>query len=417
MERSSVLSYLSSLEGRGIRTDLRVVEEVLKAMGSPHQAYPSILIGGTNGKGSIAVLTESILLKARHRVGLYTSPHLTEPRERIRFAGVQISPEDFLIWAERIRRAADHLTYFEFLTVLAFVYFAAKQVDVAVFEVGMGGRFDATNVAKAKISVISNVSLDHEAYLGRTLERIAAEKAGIIKEGGICLTASHQKAVIGVLSAMCRERGATLRRLGGEIRCRRTKDCRFSYHGPDLALGNLRCGLAGGHQIRNAALAVGVVEVLVGEGFSIEEAAVRKGLEEVRWPGRLEVTAEDPLVVLDGAHNPAGMAALCRALRECFSYGRLIVVFGVLADKRAALMMRKIAPLAAQIILTRPPSDRALDPFALVGEARRWCSAVKVVENPREALEEALQVAERGDLICITGSLYLVGLLRRDLVP
>ncbi|MCX7634894.1 MAG: bifunctional folylpolyglutamate synthase/dihydrofolate synthase, partial [Syntrophales bacterium] len=338
MGRSSILSYLSSLEGRGIRTDLGVIREVLEAMGRPHEAYPSVLIAGTNGKGSTAAMMEAILRAAGLRTGLYTSPHLADPRERICCHGAMISPDDFVRCLEQVRAATDRLTYFEFLTAAAFVHFAEQGVEIAVLEVGMGGRYDATNVAKGKMAVITNVSYDHQAYLGTTLARIAAEKAGIIRAGGVCLTAVRQRSAWKVIEGVCREKAATLMRLGGEISCRAMAEGRFAYRGPMWTLREMRCALRGAHQVRNAALAVGAAEMLVREGFPIREEAVRRGLEAVRWPGRLEVVARDPLVVLDGAHNPAGMATLRRALRECFTFRRLLVVFGALQDKDAGAM-------------------------------------------------------------------------------
>jgi len=419
MDYAQALSYLASLQGRGMRLDLAAFREALAEVGNPQESYPCVLIGGTNGKGSVAAMTAAVLTAAGYRVGLYTSPHLRDVRERIRISGVEIAPEELAAFTgELASSGGDGLTYFEFLTALAFLFFARRGVDIAVLEVGMGGRLDATNVVNPPTCAVTDVSWEHRAYLGRTLARIAAEKAGIIKEGAVCLTASRKRAVLGVLEEVCRARGARLRRLGAELRVRRRGDGVFSYQGTRWRLHDLKIPLVGDHQIQNAALAVGVAEALEETGTAVGEGAVREGLAAVRWPGRLEVfPCERIQILLDGAHNPAGMAALRRALEGRFRPRRLITVFGCLGDKDYRRMLMKIAPLTDLLILTRPGSDRALPPGSLAAEGRRWCRDVVVKEEPRAALASALAAAGEGDLVCVTGSLYLVGELRGLLAP
>jgi dihydrofolate synthase/folylpolyglutamate synthase len=281
-------------------------------------------------------------------------------------------------------------------------------VDVAVLEVGMGGRLDATNVVRPEVSIISNIAMDHAEYLGRRLEDIAREKAGIIKHGGVCITAARQAPVLEVIDRVCREKRARLFRVGREIRLRAKAGGSFDFRGPALEMTNLALALKGPHQRENTACALGALGILRGRGFEIADEAVRLGLSAVRWKGRLEIVAEHPTVLLDGAHNPAGAEALRKALGE-FKYRRLILVLGILADKDYRGMIRRLAPLTHRLIATQPPDERALAPDLLAAEAMRWNRRVEVLANPREAVARARAVAGAADLICIAGSLYLVG--------
>jgi dihydrofolate synthase / folylpolyglutamate synthase len=403
------LQYLEGLKGRGIRPGLGPVRRLLQQLGSPQARYKSILVGGTNGKGSIAATLAQILQTAGYRVGLYTSPHLVDFRERIRVDGAMISEEALRERIGQVRRKdREGVTYFEFATALALVHFARCRVDVAVLEVGMGGRLDATNVVRPEFSIISNIAMDHAEYLGRRLEDIAREKAGIIKRGGVCITAARQAPVLAVINRVCREKRARLFRVGREIRLRAKAGGSFDFRGPALELTNLALALKGPHQRENTACALGALGILRGRGFEIADEDVRLGLSAVRWKGRLEIVAEHPTVLLDGAHNPAGAAALRKALGE-FKYRRLILVLGILADKDYRGMIRRLAPLAHRLIATRPPDERALAPDLLAAEAMRWNRRVEVLANPREAVARARAVAGAADLICIAGSLYLVG--------
>ena len=402
-------AYLDSLKGRGIRPGLGPVRRLLERLGSPQKCCKSVLVGGTNGKGSIAAILAVILQAAGYRVGLYTSPHLVDFRERIRVDGAMI-PEEALRALIRQVRSADRegITYFEYATALAFLYFAHCRVDVAVLEVGMGGRLDATNVAWPELSIISNIAMDHAEYLGRHLEDIAWEKAGIIRRGGVCITAARQATVLAVIDRVCREKRAQLLRVGHEIRIRAKAGGSLDFRGPALELANLALALKGPHQRENTACALGALGILRGKGFEIGDEAVRLGLTAVRWNGRLEIVAEHPTVILDGAHNPAGAAALRKALGE-FKYRRLILILGILADKDYRGMIRRLAPLAHRLIVTRPPDERALAPDLLAAEAMRWNRKVEVLADPRDAVARARTIAGAADLICVAGSLYVVG--------
>lgn len=406
-------SYLDALMKNGIRLDLKPFEVLLSKLQQPQRAYPSILVGGTNGKGSIAAMITAILMKAGCRVGLYTSPHLVDVRERIRVNGQMIGLEEIGACIAEIRAADDPgLTYFECLTAAAFLHFRVQHVDLAVLEVGMGGRLDATNVVTPILSVISNVTLEHTNFLGKRLRDIAVEKAGIIRKGGVCLTAATQKTVLQTLRDRCRECGAELLELGRDFRIRERRDGSFSYRGKSLQLRDVKTALRGLHQAKNAALAVAAIEELTGCGYPATEKNIIDGLSSVRWPGRLETVRIRPAVILDGAHNPAATAVLCRSLKRFYSWRRLIVVFGVLGDKKYGAMVKMLCSLADELIITTPKTERSVSPAVLLAVARDYGVKTDVVENPSDALKEAMAAADADDLICVTGSLYLVGEIR-----
>ena len=263
MTYRETLAYLSGLNSLGIRFGLDPIRSLLGRLNDPQGSFPSVLIAGTNGKGSVAAMTAAILSTAGFRTGLYTSPDLIDVRERIRIDGRMISREETASCVDEVQsRIREEVSYFEFLTAMAFLHFQKKKADIAVLEVGLGGRLDATNVVIPLVSVITNISLEHREYLGNTLEQIAREKGGIIKEGGICLTAARQKPVIETLEGICRERGASLYRVGKEIRTIVHRDGTFSYRGIGRSQERLVCPLIGRHQISNAALALGAVELI-----------------------------------------------------------------------------------------------------------------------------------------------------------
>jgi dihydrofolate synthase / folylpolyglutamate synthase len=408
------LAYLSGLNKMGIRFGLDPIRSLLERLQNPQNGYPTILIAGTNGKGSVAAMTAAILSAGGYRTGLYTSPDLTDFRERIRINHVMISRREAADCVEQVKeKVTEDVSYFEFLTAMAFLHFYRQRVDIAVLEIGMGGRLDATNVVIPLLSVITNISLEHREYLGNTLEKITREKGGIIKEGGICLTAAVQKPVIETLMTLCREKAAKLYRLRKEIRIRINRNKTFSYSGIGLRYKNLVCPLAGRHQYANAALALGAVELIGQAGFRIDEHAVIEGLRNTRWEGRLELLQSAPMLLLDGAHNTAGALTLCRALKNDFSYRRLWLIFGVLGDKDYRAMVKRLFPLADGVILTRPESDRALPLDVLLTVAREFNRKIRVVENPGNALRQALSQSGERDLICVAGSLYLVGAIKR----
>ena len=408
------LDYLSKLNSMRIRLGLDRIRRLLKRLNHPQKRYATVVIGGTNGKGSIAAMTASMLSMGGFRTGLYTSPHLIDVRERIRIDGHMISIEEMQACIEEVKRqVTDDVTYFEFLTAAAFLYFDRRQVDVAVLEVGMGGRLDATNVTEPVVSVVSNIALDHLTYLGTRLEDIAREKIGIIKPGISCVTAVRQSHLVKMLEEACLERKTRLYRLGKDIKVRNETDGIFSFKGIHKDYNHLSCPLKGRHQIDNAALAVATVTLLSEKGFRLENNAIYQGLKDTHWEGRLEILQKRPVVLIDAAHNPAGIGALCDTLKTQFSYRRLIVIFGVLNDKDYKNMLRKMAPLVQHLIITRPDSSRALSPEKIFMIAQQYHCETVIVEKPDEALHQALVEAGSDDLICITGSVYLIGEIKR----
>jgi len=436
---SQAIAYLYGLQRYGVKLGLENIQRLLEAVGDPHRRFPSILIGGTNGKGSTAVFLSSILRAAGYRVGLYTSPHLLEFTERIQVDGQAVAEVDVAMLIDELRSviadlfvsphathpapgaasgAPTHPTFFEVATVLAFLHFVRSKVDYAVVEVGMGGRFDATNVLDAQVAVITNIALEHEEYLGKTLGAIATEKAGIVKEGTQVVTAVDAPEALAVISDACRKRGATL------------FDIRSSYdwrvHRSDLSGQRFSLGekgqpaetfdipLLGRHQVINAVAALAAARLLRTAGAVISEGSIREGLRQARWPGRLQLIHGQPLVILDGAHNPAGAIALRAFLEEQRFAGRLTLVFGVLQDKNWIAMLQELAPLAKQVILTRPESERAADPRRLP-EAERFCQKIEILEDVAEAIALAKAVTDPEDAIVITGSLFVVSAALRAL--
>ena len=374
-------------------------------------------------------MTASMLSMGGFRTGLYTSPHLIDVRERIRIDGHMISIEEMQACIEEVKRqVTDDVTYFEFLTATAFLYFDRRQVDVAVLEVGMGGRLDATNVTEPVVSVVSNIALDHLTYLGTRLEDIAREKIGIIKPGISCVTAVRQKHLVKMFEEACLERKTRLYRLGKDIKVRNETDGIFSFKGIHKDYHHLSCpvpvliGLGARWsasseiehlRLANAALAVATVTLLSEKGFRLENNAIYQGLKDTHWEGRLEILQKRPVVLIDAAHNPAGIGALCDTLKTQFSYRRLIVIFGVLNDKDYKNMLRKMVPLVQRLIITRPDSSRSLSPEKIFMIAQQYHCETVIVEKPDEALHQALVEAGPDDLICITGSVYLIGEIKR----
>jgi dihydrofolate synthase/folylpolyglutamate synthase len=412
------LEYLYGLNSLNIRLGLGPVSRLLDRLNNPHETYGSVLIGGTNGKGSIAAMAASILEKGGFRVGLYTSPHLTDIRERIRVNGRMITREEMASCVEEVRKEVrEDITYFECLTAVAFLHFFRVRIHVAVLEVGMGGRLDATNVVKPYVSVVSNISLDHRTYLGNSLEAIAREKGGIVKKRGVCITAAKQRRVINVLEDICLQRGATLLRLGRDMKVEIKRNGTFSYRGLGEGYKDLICPLMGRHQIENAALAIGAIESMRRKGFDIDGGTIARGLRNTQWEGRLEILQRDPTIIVDGAHNPAGISALSGALKSEFEYKRLILIFGVLNDKDYGTMLRTIVPLADHLIITRPQTDRAMPPGKIEPVASRYTpQGIEVIENSLDALKKAISLAGVNDLICVTGSLYLVGEIKQAFI-
>jgi len=410
MNKPTPCSYLDSLNVNKMRFGLKAVQALLSRLDNPQKSYPAIIIAGTNGKGSTAAMTASILSSAGYNVGLYTSPHLVDVRERIMVNGKKISRKDFNRTIEQVKEEVTQpVTYFEFLTAAAFVYFRNRKIDIAVLEVGLGGRLDATNVCTPLVSVVTNIHYDHTAYLGNTLESITREKTGIVKPGGICLTAAKQKIVLKVMEEVCLKRRAKLYRFGRDIKIKKQQNGLLTYQGFSRNLKNIEMPLRGEHQTFNSALALATVELCARRGFSVDEEAMLAGLKKTHWEARMEILQERPLFLLDGAHNPAGIDSLCRALKKDFSGRRLILIFAALADKDYHMMLKRIIPLAHTVILTSLKTVRVAPMKDMIKTAKKRGSVPVIAETVPQAMEIALAMAGDQDLVCATGSFYLAG--------
>ncbi len=460
------IQYLYSLEKYGIRLGLKRIKTFLKSLGNPQDRLNLIHVAGTNGKGSTCALIESVLIRAGYKVGLYTSPHLVRFNERIRINGREITDKKVAELVKRIKQRSGEtekwrngettkqnprfpdspiprlpcaLTFFEFTTAMAFLYFAEEKVDIAVIEVGLGGRLDATNVGSPIVSIITNIEKDHEAILGSRITDIAFEKAGIIKRDGILISAEEKSAALKVLASECRRKRAAFYRLNKDFLIddsQKSGGITFSFKGRRRVFKDLKTNLLGRHQLFNCACALEALEVLEEDGYDIKESAVRKGLKNIVWPGRLEIVSKRPLIVLDCAHNPAGAAVLKHALQREFNYKRLFLILGIMADKDIKGIISTLAPIADTVILTRPKTERAaslemlykeiMDLRVMNYELRMKDSnrkskilnrklKIMLIEDVQEACRTAISMSKAGDMLCITGSIFTVGEAREAL--
>ena len=427
-EYQASLQYLVNLTTFGINFGLGRIEELLKRLGNPEKALRVIHVGGTNGKGSTTVMIARILKKSGHKVGVFTSPHMHDWRERMVINGLMIPKERVIqvikrvvpLLEDMVAEGFEHPTEFEVSTALAFLYFAEEKVDFAVIEVGLGGAIDSTNVVSPLISVITNVGMDHMDYLGSDVVSIAKVKAGIIKPNSIVVTASENPDVIRVLREQAKAMGVPLWLVGEDVRFESNwsgeLEQEFDLIGLHAIYSKIRLSLIGLHQLRNAATAVTVCEVLQSEyGVSIPREAVYTGLSEVVWPGRLELLSLKPKVLLDGAHNVDGAEALTQAI-PLYTRDRLILCLGMLADKEREKVVTMLVPLADEIIITRPDSPRAGDWKALGSLAEQHGRPVTCIENPKEAVIFALSRLGENDMLCVTGSIYMLADARLALI-
>lgn len=405
------VEYLYSLQKFGVKLGLSKIFDLLNALGNPHEGQKYIHIGGTNGKGSVAAFIASILKQAGLKVGLYSSPHLVRFTERFRINNEEIPHEKAVALIRQLRNAAipeDPPTFFEATTAMAMAYFAGEKTDIAIMEVGMGGRLDATNVITPLVSVITNISMEHQLVLGSRLLDIAYEKAGIIKEGVDVVTGATRPAVTGIFQSICREKGSPLWRVGRDVAYRTTASG-LHYYGLNHRLNGLQLGLMGKFQARNAVVALAVIERLEQKGLKISSQDIREGLKDTVWPGRMQVVARNPTIVLDGAHNPAAIRALAGSITAGFEYRRLILVIGVMEDKAIRLLLKGIVPVSDHVIYTRPVYPRAASPETLMNEASSLGIPGEVALFLSGALERAMDMADSRDLILVCGSLFTAG--------
>lgn len=400
--------YLNSLGLHTIKPGLGRISAILNAEGNPHLDINTVLVAGTNGKSSTATAISDILISAGFSTGLYTSPHLMQLEERIKIDSKAIPRTTLGELISRVRRASDieklRPSYFETLTAAAFVYFKNMKVDFAVLEVGMGGKWDATNVARPLISAITNVSIDHEQYLGKTEEKIAAEKAGIVKKGTPLVTAARG-AALGVIEKMCREKESPVLRNGTEFFIEETEDSAFSYAGPLWKMKNIRVETKGIFHKQNVCIALACAEFLSGGGFEISRELAKSAVEQTRLAGRMEYIRNKPPLIIDGAHNPAAALCLAESLEKLHGEKRFVFVIAMSKDKDHRLFIKRIAKKCSRLIFTRANDRKSAKPEELIKFAPANTEA-EIAETPESALRKALKNPLP---CCVTGSLYLAG--------
>jgi dihydrofolate synthase/folylpolyglutamate synthase len=425
------IEYLYGLQKHGIKLALSNTVKLMQLLGDPHRKFRSVHVAGTNGKGSTAAFIASMLRTAGYRVGLYTSPHLVSFTERIRINNALITEAKVVELAQRVRdgwrggAAPDGgeliPTFFEVTTAIAFAYFAEENIDIAVVETGMGGQFDSTNVITPLVSVITNIDLEHQEFLGTTLEQIAFEKAGIIKPCVPVVTGAVQPESVSIIEREATARNAPVYRLPQHFQPKNIIPGivqTFDYQGLADAYPALRIAMLGPYQVDNACLALAAIECLRRAGLSLDEHAVRHGLEQTRWDGRLERVANRPDIYLDGAHNPASAKQLAKALREMKpAYQRTILIIGILGDKDYQGVLSELVPLVDHVVATKPQYSRALDVLTLATEIRKLHASVEVAETLEKAIAQARTTALPDDLVLITGSLFVVGEARALFFP
>ncbi len=397
------------------------VEELLRRMGNPQSAARTIHIAGTKGKGSVAAMIAQVLSASGYRTGLYTSPHFHTLRERISIDGSLIPKAEFATAMDEIKPFTEsmkqdtsfrQLTYFEVLTALTFVYFQKKRVDFQVLEVGLGGRLDATNVvANPAVCVITPISLDHTQLLGNTLEEIAREKAGIIKSGCWAVISPQPPEAAVVITQICREKKAKVVQVGKDVTWRKIST---NLQSQSLEIGGrtrsyqVSIPLLGDFQLENAATAVAALEILSSDGFDISAASIGQGLAKVRWPGRFQILRQRPTVVIDGAHNVASMRRLVDNIKAYFPGKRILLVFGTSCDKDIPGIINELASLSPQVIVTQASHSRAAPLAALATEFSKRGIEPETRRTITEAISRALSSASKTDVVCVTGSLFVV---------
>lgn len=421
MNYNEVVNLIETSMRFGCRPGLDRTVKLLELLGNPHKRLKMIHVAGTNGKGSTAAIIANVLRCSGYRIGAYISPHLYRNTERITLDGVEITEEDFVSFAleviDKVKfmrdNGLDEPTQFEMYTAMALLYFERKKVDFAVIEVGLGGRYDATNVITPLLSVITSISYDHMDILGDTIEKIAYEKAGIIKEGRpVILYPQLFPEASAVIEEVSREKKADLLKvdavsvtsgsygIGGQI-------INFKYDSYDIQ--DMKLPLIGDHQQINAAVALTAIAELNKMGYAVGAEALRKGIETVKWPCRLSIVSNEPMILIDGAHNEDGINSLQGALSKYFGSRKIIFVIGMLKDKDYGYAVRNLMPMAYRVIATEPLSERSLSARAMAEAVKPYCSSVSPEPDIIRAIEKAKELYEKDSMICICGSLYLAG--------
>ena len=412
MTAQEAVEYIHSITWMGSKPGLERTEELLRRMGNPEKSLKFIHIAGTNGKGSTAAMSASILQKAGYRVGLFTSPCIFKFNERIQINGEQISDEELAEVTSFVKPLAaamdDHPTEFELVSCIGFEYFKRKGCDIVVLEVGMGGALDSTNVIEVpEVAVITNIGLDHTDFLGKTLAQIATTKAGIFKEGGSAVMYPGEPEVEQVLERICAERHMTLKKadFAGLV------SVSHSLEGQILHCGDrkeLFLPLLGAHQMKNAAVVLAIMDTLIQKGWRISEENIRDGMACVSWPGRFDIARRDPLFIIDGGHNPQCIQALVANIRDYLVGRRVVALTGVLADKDYGQMFRPVMGLVEQFVCITPPSPRKLEAAALAAHLQRAGCIATPCETIDQGVKTAIDLAGADGMVLCFGSLYSI---------
>ncbi len=409
----NAIAYLNSLGLHSIKPGLERIIKLLEIFENPQDKVPAVLIAGTNGKGSVAATIASVLKAHGYKTGLYTSPHLIRVSERIKINGEEISSVDLYRIILEIKAASlslpDQPSYFEVLTTAAFLYFARRKIDFSVLEVGMGGRWDATNAVFPLVSIITNISKDHTEFLGQTIEEIAFEKAGIIKYGVPLVTAAKERA-LEIIPVVAEEKSAPISLFKKDFKIERHDTDNLSYFGRTMNLRHFKFSLSGLYQIENVSVAIAALEVISqSHGINIKEDSLRRGLSSVRWEGRMEILRKNPPLILDGAHNPGAAEALRMSIEKMFPGKKFVFLIGMLTDKDHESFLSEISQVAEHIVVTDVPSARGVKSSKLVEIAEKFLARVEMVEDFEKAFCYVRAISAPA---CITGSLYLVGAVK-----
>ena len=416
MNAEQAIAYIHSVCWKGSIPGLGRTQELLEKMGNPEKKLKFVHIAGTNGKGSTAAMTASILSKAGYRTGLYTSPYIYRFHERIQVDGVEISDEDLTEITEYVKPLADSMaqspTEFELVCCIAFEYFYRKKCDIVVLEVGMGGAWDATNVIEVpEVAVITNIGLDHTEYLGDTVEKIAETKSGIFKPHGHAVVYRSTPSVEAVYERVCAERDVSLRKadFDGLVLKAHTLEGQVFDCGSrkDLVLP-----LLGDHQLHNASVVLSIADTLIGEGWKISEQNIYDGIRDVRWPGRFDIVCRKPLFIIDGGHNPQCIEALVKNIQDYLAGKKVIALTGVLADKDYADMYKPVMPLVDRFVCITPPNPRKLEAEQLARYLRQAGAQAQASESILDGVKQAMDLAGEDGVVLCFGSLYSIGGIR-----
>ncbi len=415
MNYGQCLNYLYGLQKFGIKLGLVNTAKLLNYLGNPHFKYPTIHIAGSNGKGSVCAMLESILCAAGYKAGLYTSPHLVSFTERIRICRKEIEPDFITEFVNQLKTRIDRdqYTFFEVTSALAFLNFAEKKVDLAVIETGLGGRLDSTNLVQPEVVGITSISLEHTDILGKTLKKIAWEKGGIIKENVPTVIGNSGPLVVKTLKQICKKRKSGFVSIHStsswQINSMGLRGTGFDARTDGKRYSNLSVNLAGRHQVENAVFALNVVEQLKQKGWRLSDRAVKHGLKSVFWPARFEIWRKRPLTILDAAHNPAGMKVLVNTFQELLPDKKVNFLFGVMADKDYTQMLRILSPIAERIMLVSPKIERAARTSDLREIVKKLGIEYRVVGSVKSGFSQLLRQSSKDDIICVCGSHYLIG--------